>query len=424
VARLRSVIIVSFIALAIFLSGCASVEINHKIKTNGNSDIDITIIPNQENKDLFNQVKHLVFIDDSLKNKVKIKDNGDSVTYSFSDLSPDELKTILNELNKTKEAAMPFGLDSLKSSLNVMNSFNKDSFEFTREKTLSGNKFTYRIKTKPTAVLERINIYDEGNMLDPDSKNYIQSLMKNAYAKSRVEIIVITNNQITTNDYNGYRLKIIRDIKSRDKNSNYVFIFESNADDGACVIETNLWSSSILAKLDPIIKDFSQNCKDDRVKQIKTAVENIESLAENGDLRFYVGQSPVMINLTVEAFGKLGENNGEIVGKNKVRFLINPDEEREYYMTFEQPSFSLPSMGSMLIVAIIIVVIIVIVFLVLLLRKPRQQHEGKEHKAKVDHRLLEYVHKARKLGLKDDEIRHKLREYGWDHDEVDSALNK
>ena len=421
--------------LIILLTGCINIiNVDQKLKRNGHYDIGLTISTAAEYKMILNGIKESFQVDDSVKDKFTYSETDTSVTYSFKDINPATDKKLF------KETQIPNGTDNtinLSSGSSDSSIINPENIEVKKELKFPYYEYTYTLKmtaaaknsSNETTILTEDNyIFDDANILDSESKKQIMQSINNIYKNDSVEVIIITKKQMSETEYNFY----VDEFASNHSldNKQYILIFASFNETGVCSITSNIYTEpNVSSKVDLLNTDFEKSCRTNYSAEIKDTITQLDNFFKVTDLEStkqltdQLGQL-FKIGYTVEVFGKIIDTNGQQMDGNKVKFDINPEENGQYTIVF-QDFFLASILGDMYLIYLIgvgVILIIIIGIVIISKHNANVQSTPPEVPSAVNPQLREYIRRARINRMTDPQIKDVLTKNGWSPKDIDTAL--
>lgn len=434
----KIILLISLISLLI-LSGCINIDVEQKLKRNGNYDIDLVLSTSSEYKMILNGFKDSVQVDDSVKNKFEYKETDTSLIYSFKDINPlvDSVlfKKVENKSNNDQGDMFGQSGGADVSFLSPNNVIIDKEFKFpyyTYTYKLIINPDSSDDSSKNETLLINDYILDNAGILSPELENELIQSINNIYKNDSIELIVFTDNQISSSDYFSFRNQFTTDFNFKSDKEQYILVFVSTADQGVCKIQSNIFlDSKTSLKISNLNRNFSSNCGPNYDVQIKDLVTELDDYYKINDLNTStLDQMTEQMNelfkiaYKVTVFGSVVETDGVKLTKNKVKFEVDPSKKAEYNIVFKD-FFLATALGGSYIVFVIIFCVIVIGglgYLVFSKIKKKQQSEPIQVPNAANPTLLDYVRKARNSGLNDMQIRDNLIKSGWNSRDIDLAL--
>lgn len=431
----KKIFLLVSLSFVLLVSGCVSIDVDQKLKRNGNYDISLSFSTATGYEMILKGLKEGIHVDESVKDKFEFKETDSSIIYSFINVDPRIDKKLFKKVENATEDSED--LDMIQD-MNVDLSFlDPENVELNRELNFPYYEYTYTFKMIPESteseedgVLSKSEcIIDEANILDEQSETEIMDRINFIYENDSVQLVVITKDQIDEYEYYSYTEDFVSNngLDSKD----YILIFVSTGENGMCVVESNIYlDSEVSSKVSDLNDVFKQNCNQESGLTIVSIVTNLDNFFKEHDLESINQQvqeeigDMFSIDYTVEVFGKVESTTGTKLEESIVKFDVSTTEEGEYTVVFKD--FFLASiLGDSYLVYLLIFGVILVggigfVFVSKVMKKKKSQPPVVP--LAINPQLVDYVRRARSSGMSDQQIRERLLIAGWIVKDVDAAL--
>jgi len=448
----RTLNIVMLAGIMLLLTGCFSLNVEQRLLPNGHYDLIFVFSADQDSSALLQGFQTTFVPADAVKDRTTIARHNNSLIYTFRDIDPATDAHLLvfssHPGNSTTEnqSIASLGVSNVANIVNI-SFLDPENTHLTRTLRWPYYVYTYEllvgspsngVRTGP--LLQEDYVIDETNMLSPNARLTIANQINDIYTNDSIDVIVLLKGEMASADSTAYKADFINHFPYRNKNKHYVLVsvMPIIGQQTQCHVESNLYGenqySLFITSLD---HDFSQGCANIAEQSVLDIMQRLDDYSRLHDLNTTAQDTAEQqlldlfkVDYVVVPFGEIMSSSGTQLPANRVEFTIDSSSSGSYNVTFREPWYRGFLHDPIVIGAFVILLLALIGILAYrgLQRKKHHHHSQHHvhdsiHHVPVPPTLLEYVHKARKYGMKDDQIRASLQRVGWMQKDIESAMS-